>query len=118
MNAIAATGGAAIVEWAQQTSKSRREFGLRSALALALLTTGVGLGDELIHPHELPKVAIESADGTNETGKFVAVSGGNAYVVKDSKLVILPSSSYTELTITGTKTKPSHEESIFNRLWP
>ncbi len=118
ITAITGTASAGIAEWADEGTRTVREFALRSAIALAVLTTASGLAFELVHPHSLSKVSVEQQNGEKTSAYFVAVNGGDAYLVENSRLTIVPATAYQRLVVTDSKTEESHSESIFNRLMP
>jgi hypothetical protein len=117
INAIVATCAVGIAEWAGQGARSAREAALRAGVGLVVLTTAAGLASELIHPHSLPRVAVEGT-GHRMSAYFIAVSGGDAYLVQNSHLAIIPSSSYSRLVVTEGKTKNPHTPSIISDVWP
>ena len=117
--ALNVTAAAAVGSWVTTASGSWRRRTAIAAASLAVITAGTTLLHEWNNPAPLPLVLIDS-QRSRTTARFVSVEGGEAYVVQNGRLTILPSSSFERLVVIPAHRPddPARDPSIVSRILP
>lgn len=98
-------GGLAIGQWATETDDRRRGL-FRLVGGTVVLIAAAGLLHEWYRPHALPEARVLPKSGPAYTVGFVAIDGGQAYVVRHRRLVVSPMAEFKSLTVSEAPERP------------
>lgn len=106
----------AVGQWAG--SQGVHRVRVRLAVALVALSISVSVIQEWHNPQPLPRVRVQSTKGAPFLAGYIAVDGGNAYVVRNRQLSVIPTSNVESLTILEPPSRKAVDEpSIIGRIF-
>jgi hypothetical protein len=110
------TGASAIGQWA--ATQNLRQARVPLGLGLTALVVTTGVIQEWRNPKPLPRADVTPDRGTPYRASFIAVGGGDAYLVRNRTLTVVPTSQLESLTVSEPPRRKSAEgPSVFNRVF-
>ncbi len=110
------TVASAMGQWA--ATQNLRQARVPLGLGLTALVATTGVIAEWRNPKPLPHADVTPERGTPYRAGFIAVDGGDAYLVRDRTLTVVPTSQLESLAVSEPPDRKSAEgPSIFNRVF-
>jgi hypothetical protein len=111
------TVASAIGNWAAGAGANVRGKLLRVGLSLVALSVCVSLLHEWHRPRYLPVARVSPASGPAYEADYIAVDGGQAYLVRQRHLTVVPMAGLRSLVVRKPPEREDNSPSPASRVW-